>query len=80
VGDIDLDGPDPLHVQMAAVLRKRIAEGIYTRRLPSESALVAEFDLSRPTVRKALGLLKDEGLIRQVQGRGTFVTPADGDE
>lgn len=74
VDGIDLDGPDPLHVQLAAVLRKRITDGTYTRRMPSESALAAESGLSRPTVRRALALLRDEGRIRSVQGRGTFVT------
>lgn len=72
---IDLDGPDPLHIQIAAVLRGRIVDGTYelNRRIPSEAELVEEFGVARPTVRKGLSLLAAEGLIRQVRGRGTFV-------
>ena len=70
---IDLDAPDPLYEQLAAVIRRRIADGTYTRRLPSGPALAAEFDLSMPTVQRALAVLKDEGLIVSVKGRGTFV-------
>jgi GntR family transcriptional regulator len=71
---IDLDGPDPLYLQIAAVLTARIQDGTYVanRRIPSEPELAAEFGVSRPTVRKALALLAKEGLIRSVRGRGTF--------
>ena len=48
-------------------------------RLPTIDALMAEFSSSRVTVRQALGLLADDGLIRRQRGRGTFVTErADG--
>lgn len=77
---IDLDAPEPLYEQLAAVLRARIADGTYARRLPSGPALVAEFDLSLPTVQRAVQALKDEGLVRAVVGRGTFVVRPDGDE
>lgn len=76
---IDLDGPEPLFRQVAAVLRARIEDGTYpvNRRIPSEEALCEEFDVSRPTVRQALALLRADGLIRAVRGRGTFVKAAD---
>ena len=70
---IDLDAPEPLYEQLAAVIRRRIQEGTYARRLPSGPALADEFDLSMPTVQRALAVLKDEGLIVSVKGRGTFV-------
>lgn len=73
MGEIDLDAPDPLYQQLAAVLRQRIQDGTYARRLPSGPQLAQEFDLARPTVAKALGLLKTEGLIKSVPGRGTFI-------
>lgn len=72
---IDLDAPDPLYVQVANVLRARITDGTYTGRMPSEAQLSDEFDLSRPTIRQALAVLADEGLVRAVRGRGTFATP-----
>ena len=78
---IDLDGPEPLFRQVAAVLRARIEDGTYAvnRRIPSEEALCDEFDVSRPTVRQALALLRADGLITSVRGRGTFVKPAEGE-
>jgi len=42
-------------------------------KLPSEPRLAKIFDVSRPTVAKALGLLEDEGLIVRRPGAGTFV-------
>jgi GntR family transcriptional regulator len=56
-------------------------EGILTGRLepesqlPSENELAAEYGVSRPTVRRALALLRGEGLIVTSQGRGAFVRP-----
>jgi GntR family transcriptional regulator len=43
--------------------------------LPSENELAAEYRVSRPTVRRALALLRAEGLIVTTQGRGAFVRP-----
>lgn len=56
-------------------LRSRIADGTYPpgTMLPSQSQLVAEFDVSRPTVIEALRLLRQEGLIESQAGRGSFV-------
>jgi GntR family transcriptional regulator len=42
-------------------------------RLPSEPQLAAELGVSRATVRDALRALEQEGLVRRVQGSGTFV-------
>lgn len=75
---IDLDAPEPLYEQLAAILRARIADGTYERRIPSGPSLVDEFDLSLPTVQRALRILRDEGLVRAVVGRGTFVVRPDG--
>lgn len=76
---IDLDAPEPLYEQLAAVIRQRVQDGTYERRIPSGPTLADEFDLSMPTVQRALGVLKDEGLIISVKGRGTFVRPDAGD-
>ncbi|MEY9489053.1 GntR family transcriptional regulator [Streptomyces calvus] len=72
---VDLDGPDPLYEQIAAVLAARIADGTYPprRRIPSEAAIVEEFSVSRPTARAAVQLLVERGLVRTVRGKGSYV-------
>jgi GntR family transcriptional regulator len=45
--------------------------------LPSERDLMASFDVSRMTVREALGRLVDEGIVYRVHGAGTFVADRD---
>ncbi len=64
------------YVQIAEVMRQRIARGHWTQgeRVPSLEALVAEFGVARVTVRQAVELLTREGLVSPQQGRGTFVT------
>ena len=47
----------PLYHQVAGILRQRIEEGVYPAgvRLSSEDELAVEFDVSRATVRQAMG-------------------------
>ncbi|MFC4632112.1 GntR family transcriptional regulator [Promicromonospora alba] len=73
---LDLDGPEPLYVQIAAVLAARITDGTYPprRRIPSETELTEEFDVSRPTVRQAIQVLRDRHLVETVRGKGTYVS------
>ena len=61
--------------QIADELRSRVQSGEYGpgRVLPSESELSHEFGVSRVTVRKALDILRDDGLINARQGFGWFV-------
>lgn len=56
-------------------LLDRLYSGQYARysRLPTERELTDEFDVSRPVVRNALAKLRDNGLIRSVQGSGSIV-------
>lgn len=64
-----------LYGQIAQRLREDIAAGRYAAgsTLPSEAVLVKMFQVSRPVVRQALGILEDQGFVYRVQGRGTFV-------
>jgi GntR family transcriptional regulator len=73
---LDLDGPEPLYEQIAAVLAARIADGTYPprRRIPSEADICEEFSVARPTARSAVQLLRERGLVATVQGKGTYVT------
>jgi GntR family transcriptional regulator len=61
--------------EIAESLRQRVAEGAFApgRLLPSESALSDEYRASRVTVRRALELLREEGLVGARQGFGWFV-------
>lgn len=47
--------------QVADVLRHQVRDGVYADGLPGEATLVAEFSVSRNTVREALTILKAEG-------------------
>jgi GntR family transcriptional regulator len=70
---IDNDSPEHPYVQLAGLLRARIKAGRIGPRVPSIMELAEETGLSAATVKRALGLLRDEGLIYSVPGRGTFV-------
>jgi GntR family transcriptional regulator len=69
----------PLYHQVAGVLRQRIEDGIYPvgGKLLSEDELAAEFEVSRATIRQAVGELVMEGLVVRRQGRGTYVEARD---
>ena len=61
--------------QMAAQLRDRIDAGEWqaTGRLPTERELALQFGVARNTVRRAVSLLADEGIVSRQVGRGTFL-------
>lgn len=65
-----------LHRQLYVLLREQIVTGRYHSgdRLPTQDALCRQFSISRITVRRALNDLQGEGLIRNEQGVGAFVT------
>ena len=61
--------------QVADVIRTQVGRGDFPHgHLPGEQALGTEFGVSRNTIREALGLLRAEGLIERVPGRGTVVS------
>ena len=66
----------PRYVQIADLLRQRIARGTWAAgaRLPSNEELMREFDVSRATIRQAVDVLARSGLVGARQGSGTFVT------
>jgi len=68
----------PRYTVLARSLAAEISAGILAvgDRLPGERELCRTFDVSRVTVRRALEVLRDEGLIESVGARGWFVTPA----
>ena len=66
---------DPKHREISRQLLSEIAVGKYgpNGRLPSEAQLVKRFQVSRPTVGRALRDLQAEGLIERRAGSGTYV-------
>jgi DNA-binding GntR family transcriptional regulator len=67
--------PVPPYRQLAAILRAQITSGELApgQQLPSVVALAERYEIAVPTARKAIELLKTEGLITGVPGYGTFV-------
>ena len=66
----------PIYQQLAQTIKEQIAAGIYKPgdAIPPEEELCRLYDISRVTVRKAVTLLVEEGLVIRRQGLGTFVT------
>lgn len=72
------DSSAPLYIQIADRLRQKVKSGGYEidERLPAEAQLAERFEVNRHTLRQAIALLKQEGILRIERGRGTFVTAA----
>lgn len=72
---VDPDGPVPPYRQLAAILAARVRRGDWQpdRAIPSESQLVGTYGLARSTVRRAIAVLVDEGVLYVVPQRGTYV-------
>jgi DNA-binding GntR family transcriptional regulator len=65
----------PPHKQIYEILRQHITEGIYKEGdlLPSENELTVTHGFTRPTIRKALARLQNEGYIFKQQGKGSII-------
>jgi DNA-binding GntR family transcriptional regulator len=70
---INPDSPELAYVQLAKLLAAKIQAGEIKGRLPSERDLAEEYGVAYGTVRRAMGLLRERGLVVSVHGRGTFV-------
>jgi LacI family transcriptional regulator len=75
LGRVDRNDRTPLYIQVHEHLTKMIAQGEETigKFLPSERDLAKIFDVDRLTVRKALSILEDEGLIKKRSGARTII-------
>lgn len=75
--DVNIDRSDPvlLHDQVAARIRRAIAEGEASpgERLPLAKDLAAVLGVNRNTVLRALHILREEGLLEFRRGRGITV-------
>lgn len=76
---LDLKNDKPLYLQLADAIKTRIAQNIWSlgMMIPSENELAKDFDISVGTVKKALSVLVQEGVLFRRQGKGTFVASPD---
>ena len=75
--DILRNSPGKLYLNLASLMRRRLTGGEWEPgdQIPPLTALAAEFGVANVTVRQAIAILEDEGLVHRQQGRGTFVSP-----
>ena len=67
---------EPKYVTIYNILFKMITLGEFSKndRLPSEPDLARDLGVSRTTLRQALTLLQEDGLIKIIRGKGNFIT------
>lgn len=72
-----VESPRPQYRQIADLLRDAIERGEYPpgSAFPSEPELAQRYGVSRPTINRAVTILRGEGLVRVERGRGTIVRP-----
>ena len=70
------DAATPLYEQLMNEVERKIREGYYKPgdKIATEAEMAKEFGVSLITVRKAVSLLMEKGLVIKKQGKGTFVT------
>ncbi|WP_354307785.1 GntR family transcriptional regulator [Sphingomonas trueperi] len=75
IGRFREGNPSPLYLQLQQLIREAISGKILAQgdAIPPERDLAVEYDVSRITVRKAIGGLVEEGLLTRRRGAGTFV-------
>lgn len=73
------DIPIAVYFQIANIIKNQILTHELTpgAKLPTENQMAEKYDVSRLTVRKALGVLIEENLVYSIRGSGTYVTDAD---
>ncbi len=72
---MDRNSPIPAYYQVATEIQKKIEDHVWLPGycIPSERSLSEEYNLSRMTVRQALGELVQKGILVREKGKGTFV-------
>lgn len=72
---IDKNSPIPVYYQLKEEIQEKINKGIWkvNECIASERELVEQYEVSRMTVRQALGELVQEGILVREKGKGTFV-------
>ncbi len=76
VSSLDRTSSQPLWAQLEDQLRRRLCEGEFDERFPTDLELTRHYSVSRHTVREAVAALGRDGLVSRVRGRGTVVDHA----
>lgn len=73
---LDSKSPLPLYFQLKSFIEEQINSGVWEAgaQIPSELELSEQFQISRTTIRQAIGELVNERKLERIQGRGTFVS------
>ena len=66
---------EPVYLQLARILRQMITSREIAPRqpMPSIKSITQRYGVAKGTAEKALGVLRDEGLVVTVPGRGIYV-------
>jgi DNA-binding GntR family transcriptional regulator len=74
---VDHNSYEPSYAQLVRILQEQIAVGKLRPgdRLPSESQLCEHHGVSRMTIRRAINILVEQGVVITKQGQGTFIKP-----
>ncbi|GAI31852.1 unnamed protein product, partial [marine sediment metagenome] len=72
---VDKNKVIPFYYQVSQILEEIIRRGEIKpgERLPAEEVLADEFEVSRPTINKAISLLVRKSVLSRERGKGTFV-------
>lgn len=73
---VDRQSPTPIYTQIVNWISSKITTGVWPSnyKLPSEIELSDQLNVSRGSLRKAISILIEKGLLTQVHGKGTFVS------
>ncbi|WP_369425931.1 GntR family transcriptional regulator [Cytobacillus pseudoceanisediminis] len=72
--ELDSNSPIPLHIQLKNELQELIDNRSFNEKIPSERELMDTYKVSRSTVREAVSHLVNEGVLKKVHGKGTFIS------
>jgi GntR family transcriptional regulator len=70
---INPDLPVELYQQLATILRDKVTSGELSGRVPSIRSLAQEYEVSTRTAERALNVLKEEGVLVVLVGKGYYV-------
>jgi DNA-binding GntR family transcriptional regulator len=76
---LDRSSFEPAYMQIVRIVSRQIAAGILHPgdQLPVEKQFCEQYNVSPMTVRRAMNILVERGLVGATQGKGTFVKPLD---